>query len=166
MFFHNGIGQKLWKIQYNVPIGRHSSGTHTSLLWSHPEALTDAQSQGTKFANRTKWEKRGNFLTCALRGHLHSEASVYFTGYFLQPWWEIGSEEGQFPKSTTTSQEGNPGGFFSSSHRFILFLQLFVMQIRVIISTYVYSTIYFHRNMFSLLNTFIRTHLLLARVKL
>lgn len=54
MFFHNGIGQKLWKIQYSVPIGRHSSGTYTSLLWSHPEALTDAQSQETKFAKRTK----------------------------------------------------------------------------------------------------------------
>lgn len=91
---------------------------------------------------------------------------MYFTGYFLQPPWETGSEGGRFPKSTTTSQEGNPESSFSSSHRFTHFLQLFVMQMRVIISTYVYSTICFHRNMFALLNTFIRTHLLLARVKL
>lgn len=95
--------------------------------------------------NRTKWEKPGNLLTCALWGHVHSEAFVFFTGYFLQPQWETGSGgEGQFPKSTTTFQERNPGNFFSSSHRFtnILFLQLCVMQIRVTISTYIYSTMF------------------------
>ena len=104
--------------------------------------------------------------------HLCTSGTSSFRGFCVLYRILLTTSVGDWVRRRTVSQVNNhfprrkSRGFFSSSHRVILFLQLFVMQIRVIISTYVYSSTYFPRNMFALLNTFIRTHLLLARVKL